>query len=53
MSNTTTEFNIDEQKRIQEEVQKYNEQVRQAAIECEIRNQIFEMDRQTPGKRFS
>jgi hypothetical protein len=52
-SNTSsTQLTVEEQKRVEEEVQKYNEAQRQAYIECEIRNQIFEIQRQTPGTRF-
>lgn len=49
---SSTQLTAEEQKRVEEEVQKYNEAQRQAYVECEIRNQIFEIQRQTPGTRF-
>lgn len=49
---SNSEFTLEEQRKIEEEVQKYNERVRQAAVECEIRTRIAEMERQASGNGY-
>jgi len=53
MPNTSVNFTEEEEKRIQEEVEAYNKKVREAQIEAEINNRIFEVQRNTPGYRYS
>ena len=50
---TTTKFTEDEEKRIEAAVEDFNKKVREAEIEAEINNRIFEAQRQQPGYKYS
>lgn len=48
--NKQAKFSPEEEKRIQEAIKEYNERIRQAEIDAEIRNRILDAERKQPGK---
>jgi hypothetical protein len=51
-ANNKSDFTKAEEKRIEAEVQAYQEKVREAEIQAEINNRILDAERKQPGKRF-
>ena len=52
MAQSKPKFTPEEEARIQAEVKAYQDKVRQAEIDAEIRNRILDAERQQPGKKY-